>query len=147
MNICTKSGPKGILHDTPQLPGPLWQRTMWQRCGKGRRAKWILFVWCHLGDYKGGGQIWKDWEISGIGVHDVKYLKNRQKCHVGRVYFSLEFKGILSIIKKRHDVGTWGSWPPCAHSHEADSHEYWSWVQFLLINCRSTSQWNGARHI
>jgi hypothetical protein len=26
-------------------------------------------------DYKGGGGIWKDWEISEIGVHDVNIIK------------------------------------------------------------------------
>lgn len=27
--------------------------------------------------YKGGGRIWKDWEMWGIGVHDVKFTKSQ----------------------------------------------------------------------
>lgn len=28
------------------------------------------------GSYKGGGQAWKDWEISGIEVYDVKFSES-----------------------------------------------------------------------
>lgn len=33
----------------------------------------ILFWW---GGYKSGEQMWKDWEINGIRVHDVLFPKN-----------------------------------------------------------------------
>lgn len=29
--------------------------------------------------YRGDGQIWRDWEVSGIEVHDVKVPKNQLK--------------------------------------------------------------------
>jgi hypothetical protein len=29
--------------------------------------------------YSGEGQIWKDWEMNGIGVNDVKFIKNQEK--------------------------------------------------------------------
>lgn len=34
--------------------------------------------------YKGGGRIWKDWEMWGIGVHDVKFTKSQEKMMWGK---------------------------------------------------------------
>lgn len=38
----------------------------------------IFILYFRLGgDYKGGGRIWENREISGIGVHDVKFPKDQ----------------------------------------------------------------------
>lgn len=50
------------------------------RCPEGSALTWLFLVVISFqgkGVYKGGGKIWKDWEMKGIGVHDVKYPKNQ----------------------------------------------------------------------
>lgn len=36
-----------------------------------------FFYFLFWGGYKGERQMWKDWEKSEIGVHDVKFQKNQ----------------------------------------------------------------------
>ena len=40
---------------------------------------YFFFIFLWGGHYKGEGQIWRDREMSGIGVHDVKFPKNQLK--------------------------------------------------------------------
>lgn len=35
-----------------------------------------------LGGYKGGGQMWKDGEVSGIGLPGMRFSKNQYKSYV-----------------------------------------------------------------
>lgn len=39
----------------------------------------LIFILYFLfgGDYKGGGRMWENREVSGIGVHDVKFPKDQ----------------------------------------------------------------------
>lgn len=39
----------------------------------------MIFYFLKWGGYKGGGQIQKDWGMSGIGVHDEKFAKTQLK--------------------------------------------------------------------
>ena len=40
----------------------------------------FIYFFYFLGEgYKGRGQIWKNWEMSGIEPHDIKFPKNKKK--------------------------------------------------------------------
>ena len=44
-----------------------------------RSVFYIIFIFYLLRGCKGGGQTWKYWELSRIGMHDVKLPKNQYK--------------------------------------------------------------------
>ena len=75
-------GHKGTLLDTPQLPMPLG---CLKRCWRDSEARWFVFVlfFINFGEFflgsccRGDGQIWRDWEMRGIEVHDAKVPKNQ----------------------------------------------------------------------
>ena len=48
---------------------------LWWR-GRKTEEQNEIFFFC-MGGYKGGGWTWKDWEMSGVGGHDVKLPKNQ----------------------------------------------------------------------
>lgn len=50
-----------------------------RRTQRGRQDAFFLIFIFLGGIYKRGGRIWKDLEINGIGVHDVKFSKNQLK--------------------------------------------------------------------
>lgn len=56
--------------------------------------------WCRC--YKGKGWVWRDWEMSGIGVHDVKFPKSQLK-----KMFKMNKLGHLLFF---WSPGTWGTY-------------------------------------
>lgn len=88
-------GQEGALHDAAQPQYHYSQQIRDEKQAR-QRGKWAwgrgcLFVFLFLvlfslffweGGYKGGGWIWKNWEMNAIGVHDVKpQIINRRHCY------------------------------------------------------------------
>lgn len=54
----------------------------------------LIFYFLCKGVYKGGGQIWRNREMSGTGAHDVKFSKNQS---MGKLCFKGDLKKMLHI--------------------------------------------------
>lgn len=74
---------KGILQDTPQAPNATKMNEKvlerWERWRKeiGLLSKIVLnFPFAEHNSSE--EQTWRDWEINGIGLHDIKFPKNKK---------------------------------------------------------------------
>lgn len=69
--MCGRTGDMATL--TAAREGSNSQRSRVLSRGVGEKVFLLLYfvLWVREG-YKGGGMIWKGWEMSGIGTHDMQ---------------------------------------------------------------------------